>query len=209
MIKGLYVITDEVLRPGRTHTMIAQAALEGGARLIQMRDKSISDRAFFESAMEIRRLCKDAGALFFVNDRIHIAAAVGADGVNIGQSDLPIDAVRKILGDKAIIGVSCDCVEQAMEAQNDGADYIGYGPVFATSTKLDTGPVSGLDILKCVCRDIKVPVVAIGGIDRTNIDQIAASGTASAAVISAVVCADDMKSATSELIRRYEAKRPK
>ena len=203
MLNGLYIITDEELCPGRTHVEIARAAIAGGARIIQIRDKSATDRAFYSAAVEIRELCSAAGALFFVNDRVHVAAAVGADGVNVGQTDLPIAAVRAILGPKAIIGVSCDCIEQAIEAQSDGADYVGFGPVYPTSTKLDAGPVSGLETLRHVCANVAIPVVAIGGIGAANIAEVAAAGAASAAVVSAVVCAENMVSATTELIRRY------
>ena len=207
MIEGLYIITDEELHPGRTHLMIAEAAIAGGAGLIQIRDKHASDRDLYEAAMAVREACTRAGALLFVNDRVLIAAAVGADGVNIGQSDLPVAAVRTILGKNAVIGVSCDCLKQALQAEKDGADYIGYGPVFPTSTKLDAGPVSGLETLRKVCDSVNIPVVAIGGINADNIDQVAAAGAQCAAVISAIVCADDMKQATIELIRRYGTKR--
>jgi len=202
-ISGLYVITDEELAPGRTHVEIARAALAGGAKLIQIRDKHASDRQFYEAALEIRRLTADAGALFFVNDRIDIAAVVGADGVNVGQSDLPVAAVRSILGPKAIIGQSCESIEQAIQAVRDEADYIGFGPVFATSTKLDTGEASGIEMLKRVCMEATIPVVAIGGIGLANIDAVASAGAASAAVVSAVVRARDMTSATADLINKF------
>lgn len=207
MLNGLYVITDDQLCPGRTHVEIARAAIEGGARIIQMRDKSASDREFYESALAIRQLCTEADALFFVNDRAHIAAAVGADGVNVGQTDLPISAVRAILGPKAIIGVSCDNIEQAVQAELDGADYVGFGPVFPTSTKLDAGPVSGLETLRLVCARVALPVVAIGGIGASNIAEVAAAGAACAAVVSAIVRAPDMTTATIDLIRRFGSRR--
>ncbi len=206
MIRGIYVITDQEICPGRTHVEIAEAALAGGAKLIQLRDKTAKDRAFYEAAVAIAELCKQANALFFVNDRVHIAAAVGADGVNVGQTDLPVPAVRRILGPKAIIGQSCDDLEQAMEAQRAGADYVGFGPVYATTTKLDTAAVSGLDALREVSNAVSIPVVAIGGIAASNIADVAAAGAASAAVVSAVVCADDMKEATTDLIRRFGSK---
>jgi thiamine-phosphate pyrophosphorylase len=202
MIDGLYVITDQTLAPGRTHVEIARAAIAGGARIIQIRDKHADDRAFYDAAVEIRKLCSEAGAMFFVNDRVHIAA-VSADGVNVGQTDLPIAAVRAILGPNAIIGVSCDSIEQAIEAERDGADYIGFGPVYPTSTKLDAGPVSGLETLRQVCARVALPVVAIGGIGAANIAEIASAGAASAAVVSAIVCANDMKEATIDLTRRF------
>jgi len=205
-LSGLYVITDEELSPGRTHVEIARAAIAGGARLIQIRDKNADDRAFYEAALAIRELTTYAGALFFVNDRVHIAAAVRADGVNVGQTDLPAAAVRAILGSNAVIGVSCDTVEQAIQAEADGADYVGFGPVFPTSTKLDAGPVTGLKTLQEVCRRVSVPVVAIGGINASNIAQAASAGAACAAVVSAIVCAPDMTAATIELIRRFGSK---
>ena len=203
MLNGLYVITDEELSPGRTHVEIAQAAIAGGARLIQIRDKNASDRAFYEAALAIRKLTADAGALFFVNDRVDIAAAVGADGVNVGQTDLPISAARAVLGPKMMVGLSCDCIEQAIEAAKLGADYVGFGPVFPTATKLDAGPVSGLETLRQVCSRVSLPVVAIGGICASNIAEVASAGAACAAVISAIVCAPDMAAATTDLIRRY------
>lgn len=203
MLNGLYVITDEQLSPGRTHFDIARSAIEGGARIIQIRDKTAKDRHFYEAALAIRKLTAEAGALLLVNDRVHIAAAVEADGVNVGQTDMPVSAVRELLGPKSIIGLSCDSIEQAAEAQGLGADYVGFGPVFSTSTKLDAGPVSGLETLKQVCAGVAIPVVAIGGIGAVNIAEIAAAGAASAAVVSAIVCADDMKQATTELIRRF------
>lgn len=203
MVSGLYVITDEDLCPGRTHVEITRAALAGGARIIQIRDKNASDREFYEAASTIRMLTADAGALFFVNDRVHIAAAVEADGVNVGQTDIPVSAARGILGPRAIIGLSCDSIEQAIEAETLGADYVGFGPVFATHTKADAGPVSGLETLRQVCASIKLPVVAIGGIGASNIAEVAATGAASAAVVSAVVCANDMTQATIELARRF------
>lgn len=203
-LSGLYVITDEELYPGRTHVEIAQAALAGGAKIIQIRDKHASDRKFYEAALRIREMTERAGALFFVNDRVDIAASIGADGVNIGQSDMPVDAARALLGHEAIIGVSANCLEQAVQARNGGADYIGFGPVFATNTKPDAGPVSGLETLRKVCREISLPVVAIGGINLDNIASVAANGAACAAVVSAVVCAPDMVKATAELVKEFQ-----
>lgn len=202
-LNGLYVITDEALCPGRTHIEIARAAIAGGARIIQIRDKSSSDRDFYQAAAAIRALTADAGAVFFVNDRVHIAAAVKADGINVGQTDLPVPAARAIVGPDAIIGLSCDTFEQALEAASQGADYIGFGPVFHTGTKPDAGPVSGLDTLRQVCSKVSIPMVAIGGIGASNIAEVASAGAACAAVVSAVVCADDMISATTELVRRF------
>lgn len=214
-LNGLYVITDEELRPGRSHVEIAAAAIEGGANIIQIRDKTASDRKFYEDALAIRRLTRDAGALFFVNDRVDVAAAVEADGINLGQTDLPIAAARRIIhhlpslprrgaGGEVLIGISADTPEQARQAEIDGANYIGYGPVFVTTTKLDAGPVSGLEMLAQVCRASRLPVVAIGGIALGNIAEVARAGAACAAVISAVACADDMAQATQDLVSEFE-----
>ncbi|MEN6356036.1 MAG: thiamine phosphate synthase [Armatimonadota bacterium] len=202
-LSGLYVITDSQLQPGRTHAQIARAAVEGGARFIQIRDKHASDREFYEAALEVRDITEAAGVMFFVNDRLDVAAAVGADGVNIGQNDLPVDIARGLLGEKVIIGVSADSIEQAKQAQEDGADYVGFGPIFTTTTKLDAGPVSGLETLRKVCHEVSIPVIAIGGISLENIGSVAANGAACAAVVSAVVCADDMVAATSDLAKEF------
>jgi thiamine-phosphate pyrophosphorylase len=201
LLRGLYVITDEQLCPGRTHARIARAAIEGGARIIQIRDKVASDRAFYEAAVEVRRITAEAGALMFVNDRVHIAAAVRADGVNVGQTDLPVSAARSVLGPYAIIGVSADSPDEALRAEAEGADYVGFGPVFPTTTKLDAGPVSGLDTLRVVCQRLRIPVVAIGGISASNAAQVYQAGAACAAVVSAIVCADDVTAATASLLR--------
>lgn len=203
-LQGLYVITDARLCPGRTHVEIARAAVEGGAPIVQLRDKETPDREFYETALEIMKLARAAGVMFMVNDRVHIAAAVGADGVNVGQSDMPVGAVRKVLGPGAIIGVSAGTIEEARAAQADGADYVGFGPVFPTGTKLDAGPVSGLETLGRVCSELEVPVVAIGGIGASNVAEVRAAGAACAAVVSAVVCADDMIKATRQLSRAFE-----
>ena len=203
-LSGLYVITDEELSPGRTHAEIAAAAVEGGARIIQIRDKKASDRDFYNAALQIRKLTAEAGVLFIVNDRVDVAAAVKADGVNVGRTDLPVPVARKLLGNRALVGMSADDLDQARQADIDGADYLGFGPVFPTSTKLDAGPVSGLEMLENVCKLIDVPVVAIGGIGAANIGSVAAAGAACAAVVSAVVCAEDMVKATAELVAQFE-----
>jgi thiamine-phosphate pyrophosphorylase len=205
MMDGLYVITDSALCPGRTHAHIARAAITGGAKIVQLRDKDATDREFYNWAVELRDLTRSTGVAFFVNDRVDIAAAVGADGVNIGQTDMPVAAARGVLGPDAIIGVSADSLEEALQAERDGADYVGFGPVFPTVTKLDAGPVSGLETLAEVVRNLSIPVVAIGGIGLSNIGQVAETGAAGAAVVSAVVCAADIPSATRALVQAWDA----
>ena len=203
MIHGIYVITDEELFPGRTHAAIAKAALEGGATIIQLRDKHASDEYLIEAGREIRRLTSEAGALFIVNDRLEVALACNADGLHVGQSDRQASEVRPLLAGK-ILGVSVLNTDQAAKAAEDGADYLGVGPIFATATKPDADPPTGLEaITDCKRASGGLPIVAIGGINESNIAEIARSGADSAAVISAVVCAQDMVTATRRLVERW------
>jgi len=199
MLKGLYVITDETLYKGRTHADIAKSALEGGANIIQIRDKNCNDRYFYEQALEIKKMTKAYNAIFIVNDRIHIAIAVDADGINCGQKDLPCSVVKELLGKDKIIGISCSSVEMAIKAQEDGADYIGLGPIFSTTTKVDCDKTTGLEMIKNVKSHIKIPVAAIGGINSSNINLVGEYGSDMACVVSCVVCADDMIKETKKL----------
>lgn len=203
-IAGIYVITDEQLTPGRTHLEIARAAISGGARIIQLRDKTADDSRLIEVGSEIVRFTTRAGALFIVNDRVEVAIACGADGVHIGQEDQPIQEVRKLFP-RGIIGVSVSTIEEALAAEEAGADYIGVGSIFSTSTKSDAGPPIGIEGLAAIRKVCKIPIVAIGGISLENIREIARAGADSAAVISAVVCAEDMKAATAALIAEFQS----
>lgn len=202
-IRGIYVITDESICPGRTHAQITKAALRGGSKVIQLRDKDASDEYMIEAGMAIRRLTADAGALFIVNDRLDVALACDADGLHVGQSDRPAGELRSILGDK-ILGVSAATVDDAKRAKADGADYIGVGPVFSTATKSDAGDATGTCLLPLLKAVTGLPVVAIGGIGESNVAEVAKSGTESASVISAVVCADDMEAAVRRLVAIWE-----
>jgi thiamine-phosphate pyrophosphorylase len=201
MLSGIYVITDEGLIPGRTHAEIARAALAGGAAVIQLRDKSASDEYLIEAGREIRRLTSEAGALFIVNDRLDVALACGADGLHVGQSDSPACELRPLLMGK-LLGVSVLNAEQAAKARADGADHLGVGPIFATATKPDADPPTGLDaIMECKHASGGLPIVAIGGISESNLAEVKRAGADSAAIISAIVCADDMVAATRRLVR--------
>ncbi len=197
------MVTDEALKPGRSHEDIARAAIKGGAGSVQLRDKTATDRDFYRAAVAIRKLTAEAGVPFVVNDRVHVAAAVGADAVHVGQSDMPVCAVRRVVGDSMIVGLSASSLEEALQAKVDGADYIGFGPVFSTGTKLDAGPETGLELLERVCRESGLPVIAIGGIGLGGIEAVGRSGAAGAAVVSAVVCAQDMEQATRELQEQF------
>lgn len=207
MIKGIYVITDEELAPGRTHVEIAGAALAGGASAIQLRDKHAPDEYLIRAGRRIRELASAAEALFIVNDRIEVALACRADGLHIGRNDRPASEVRSLLPGK-ILGVSVATPEEAAQARVDGADYLGVGPIFATSTKADAGkPVGTGRIAIMRAASGGLPVVAIGGINEGNIARVAKAGADATAVISAVVCADDMAEATRRLVQIWEESR--
>ncbi|MBQ7257668.1 MAG: thiamine phosphate synthase [Abditibacteriota bacterium] len=201
-LKGLYVITDETLIEGRKHKTIAEKALKAGAKIIQLRDKYCSDLYFFKTARRIKELCDKYNGIFIINDRIHIAMAVDADGVNIGQNDLPLPQVRKLLGPDKIIGVTCKSVDDAVLAEKQGADYLGVGPIFSTQTKLDAGAVIGPDFIKELKENVGIPIAAIGGINERNIDSVVKTGADMICVISAVVCAEDPEQATLDLVSK-------
>jgi thiamine-phosphate pyrophosphorylase len=197
----LCVITRQVERLGRSHVDVARAALQGGAPAIQLREKSVSDRALWELAQELRRLAREHGALFIVNDHVDIAAAVEADGVHLGEDDLPIAEARRILGPDAIVGASVANPQEALSAEAEGADYVSVGPVFATTSKPDAGDAIGVAPIAEIKRTVARPVLAIGGINCENVDAAIAAGADGIAVISAVAEAENMAAATAELLR--------
>ena len=166
----LYVITDRSVIGDKALIHIVVAAIEGGAEVIQLRDKNVSARELVEIGKELRALCRDKGVLFIINDRPDIAVALDCDGVHLGQDDLPIEAARRVVGPDRIIGVSTHSLDQAVQAQEQGADYIGVGPIFATPTKKDYKPV-GLKLISQVKEKLTIPFVAIGGINEDNIDR--------------------------------------
>jgi thiamine-phosphate pyrophosphorylase len=204
----LYVITDTALPAGRTALEIACAALEGGADAVQLREKSSPAFNLCRLASEIQPMARKFGALFVVNDRVDVALATGADGVHVGQEDLPAREARRLLPRPVVLGVSAGTREEARKAEREGADYVGVGPIFATATKPDAGEPIGLEGLAAIARSVAIPVVAIGGIDADSIAQVFGAGASGAAVVSAVVTAQDMAAATRALKRRVvEARR--
>jgi thiamine-phosphate pyrophosphorylase len=198
MSYSLYVVTDLALSLGRSHAEVAALAVTGGADVIQLRDKSATGRDLLEAAEAIRHVTASAGALFIVNDRLDIALASGADGIHLGQHDLPARAARKIAPD-LIIGVSIGSVEEGQRAVADGADYVALSPLFSTTSKVDAGNGHGLDLLATLCDDLAVPVLAIGGINTSNVQQVIRAGAAGVAVISAVVSQPDIPLAAAGL----------
>lgn len=194
-IKGIYVVTG-----GCNHVAVAKAAVAGGASVVQLRDDQLSDKKLLETAQAIRTATRNTSTLFIVNNRPDIALAGDADGVHIGQDDLPLYIVRRILGSSAIIGVSTGNVEEAIKAEAGGADYVAIGPIFPTMTKADAGSAVGLRAIAEIRQAVKIPVVAIGGISVENVASVAAAGADSAAVVSAVTGAVDMENAVRALI---------
>jgi len=196
----LYVITDEGLAGGRLkHAVMAERAVEGGAGVIQLRDKTCSLRDLVRTGREIGAITRCAGATFIVNDRFDVALACGADGVHLGQGDLRCDTVRQIAPAGFIIGVSVGSVEEAVDAEQGGADYVALSPVFSTGSKEDAGPGQGLEILRAICDSVRIPVIAIGGIGPDNAGSVIDAGAEGVAVISAVVSQPDITAAARRL----------
>lgn len=202
-IRGLYVIIDPEACGGRGAVEVAHLALAGGARVLQWRDKQRDKGDQLGDARAIAALCRDAGAIFIVNDHADLALVCGADGVHLGQRDLPIGAVRPIIGSAMIIGVSSNNAAEARAAGVAGADYVAIGAIFSTPSKTNTRPAD-LDRIREVKAAVRVPVVAIGGIDASNIRSVVEAGADAAAVISAVCAADDPRAAAMELASAFE-----
>jgi len=203
-IGRFHVLTDTCLQTQFSHLELAELAIAGGADTIQLREKGGETREIICVADRIQALCKRAGVPFIVNDRVDVAIASHADGVHLGQSDFPIPLARSLLGKEAIIGGSAGSMEEARKCLLEGADYIGFGPVYFTTSKEDAGPGGGLDLLKQVVKEIPLPIVAIGGITRENTPLVMQTGVHGIAVISAVCCQKDPTEATQCLRRLLE-----
>jgi thiamine-phosphate pyrophosphorylase len=199
MTYDLYIITDENIGLGRTHAEIVTQAIAGGADAIQLRDKSCSSSGLIRIGRVIRGITRRSATLFIVNDRLDVALACGADGVHLGQGDMRTDVARQIAPRGFIIGVSVSNADEACRAEQEGADYVALSPTFSTGSKRDAGPGHGLDILREIRRNVSVPVIAVGGINRDNIREVIAAGADGVAVISAVVGAEDITAAAREL----------
>lgn len=198
----LYAVTDRTwLGPGETLDQAVEAALKGGTTFVQLREKHLDEDAFLEEAGQLKILCRQYGVPFVVNDNVEIAMAVDADGVHVGQDDMEAGDVRRKIGPSKILGVSAQTVEQALLAQERGADYLGVGAVFATGSKDDADDVSH-DTLQAICKAVDIPVVAIGGITRENVQQLTGRGLAGIAVISAIFAQDDIQKAAEDLRHR-------
>ena len=190
----LYFVTDRELMHCDSVEHCVELAVKGGASVVQLREKDISSRDFYETALRVHEVTKAAGIPLIINDRLDICLAAGAEGVHLGQSDIPCRIARQILGADKIIGVSSHNAEEAAKAQADGADYLGVGAVFATSTKTNTTPVTP-EIIREVRAAVTIPLVIIGGVNERNIAQLGGLGFNGAAVVSAVAAKDDITGA--------------
>lgn len=195
----LYAITDRNWLNGNTLASQVEEALRGGATFLQLREKNASKEEIIKEALEIKEICKKYNVPFVIDDDVDIAKEVNADGVHIGQNDASYTYARDILGDNKIIGMTAHNLEEAMAAQNSGADYIGVGAVFNTSTKLDTIPMSRETLMQ-ITSNISIPVVAIGGINENNILELKGSGVDGVAVISAIFSKKDITEAAKNLL---------
>lgn len=205
---GLYLVTDERLSRGRATADIARAAIRGGVDAIQLRGKDLPMSEQVAIGRALRAITREAGVLFIVNDRADLAVALDADGVHVGQDDLPADLARRVVGPGRIVGVSAATIAEARAARDAGADYLGVGAIFGTSTKLDAGAPTGPALLGTIGGAVDLPLVGIGGINHANAAAVIAAGAAGVAVVSAIVAADDPEAAARDLKRRVvEARR--
>ena len=200
----LYAVTDRAWVGTKSLYEQVKEALENGVTCVQLREKELSEDDFLKEAKQISALCKEYKVPFIVNDNVNIAIACKADGIHIGQEDMELTNVRKLVGEDMIIGVSAHTVEEAIKAQEGGADYIGIGAVFATSTKTDVDILS-FETLRSICEAVDIPTVAIGGIKKDNICKLKGSGIDGVAVVSAIFAAKDIATATKELL--FEVKK--
>jgi len=201
-MKGYYFITDDRLSIGGTASDV-EKAVAAGVGVIQYRNKSAGTRVLYDEARVIRDLCTGTRSRFIINDRIDIALAVDADGVHIGQDDMPYGLARKLIGRGKIIGVTVHNAGEALEAEMMGADYLGVSPVFVTATKPDAGGACGVEILWEIRRVCKIPIVAIGGIDISNVDRVIEAGADMVCAISAVVAKPDVFAEIEKFQRKY------
>jgi thiamine-phosphate pyrophosphorylase len=206
---SLYFVTDRGLSRGRPTLDIVRAAVQGGVSCVQLREKTGSTREFIAAALQLKPFLKSCGVALIINDRVDVALAVGADGVHLGQSDMPLAAARSLTGPAMVIGISVESVADAVAAQSGGADYLGVSPVFATPTKTDAAAPLGLAGLRAIRAAVRLPLVAIGGLNLANAADAVRSGADGIAVVSAIAAAEDPAQAARDLARAvFSARRP-
>jgi len=205
----LYVVTDRQLTAGRPLHLVVEAALRGGARAFQLREKDLSPRDLYPLALEMRQLTRTYGAHLLINDRVDVALAVDADGVHLTTTSLPATVARQLLGPGRLIGVSTHSIAEAQTAADEGADFVVFGPVFYTPSKAPYGEPVGLNALQAVRAAINLPILAIGGVKKANLDQVLAAGASGIAVISAIISADDPTAASQDLLGTLRGRKAK
>lgn len=198
-LKGLYCITAERFSKGRDNLSVVRDMLAGGAKVIQYREKDMPMQKQYAQCLRLREMTREAGALLIIDDHADLAMAVEADGIHVGQTDLPIEAVRALVGKDMIIGLSTHDIGQAKDAAARGADYIGVGPIFETHTKADVSAPVGFAYLDDVAAGIRLPFVAIGGIKRHNLPEVLAHGASCAALVTEIVEAPDITGMVADL----------
>ncbi len=206
---SLYLVTDRGLARGRPLLQIVAAAVRGGVSCVQLREKTCATREFIEQALAIKNFLHSRHIPLIINDRVDVALAVGADGVHLGQTDMPLAMARKIVGDSLLIGISAECLDDALAAAKDGADYLGVSPIYDTPTKADTAPALGLAGLQKIRKAVNLPLVGIGGLNAQNAADVIRHGADGVAVVSAIVAADDPQAAAARLRQAIEAARDK
>ena len=199
----LYLVTDRNQTAGRDLLWVVEESLQGGLKAVQLREKDLSGKELFVLALKMRELCRRYEALLFINDRVDVALAVDADGVQLGEASIPVKDARRLLGQDKLIGASTHSQREAETAQENGADFVLFGPVYFTPSKAPYGAPQGIDPLKKIVEKISLPVYAIGGINAANIDQTRRTGVAGIALISAVMTASDPKLATEEILASF------
>jgi thiamine-phosphate pyrophosphorylase len=198
----LYLVTDRHQTNGRDLLSVVEQALEGGVKAVQLREKDLNGRELFALAEKTRRLCLDYGATLFINDRIDVALAVDADGVQLGSASVPLDAARQLLGGTGLIGASTHSLQEAQDAERYGADFVLFGPVFFTPSKAAYGAPQGTGALREIVEKISLPIYAIGGVTADNVAETTKTGVCGIAVISAIMSAEDPRDAAVKLLSR-------
>ena len=203
---GLYFITDSRLTK-KTVIEDVKSAVKGGVKIVQYREKEASTKKMIEEAAKIMEICRKNNVIFIINDRVDVALAVDADGVHLGQNDMPYLDARKILGREKIIGLSAESFEKALLNEKIGADYTGIGPIFSTSTKKDLPSPIGIEPIKQLKNKINIPFVAIGGINEMNIDEVLNAGAGNVAIISGIIGSEDVESAVKNYLKKINLRK--
>ena len=203
-MKGYYFITDSKLsRAGNRSDVLA--AVSCGVEIVQYRNKNADTREMYREALELARICRDAGSLFLINDRLDVAMAVEADGVHVGQTDMPCSKTRSLLSREKIIGVTVHSLVEALQAEKEGADYLGVSPIYQTATKPDAGKPAGIRLIEEIREQVSLPLIAIGGINHSNAPEVIRAGADGLCAISCVVADADVKNQIRRLQELFES----